>query len=184
MTGALLDITEKRETEQQLNAEKTVHEKEATMDFLTNLLNRRGFHKHLNSYFNSSQFDGDIIIAMFDIDNFKKANDTFGHDYGDQVLQDISNLLRDNTRNTDIVSRFGGDEFLVILTNTTLKNGYEVCERIRKSTQDKYKDQEVKITISGGVREYENEDREELISKVDELLYHAKNHGKNRIMKQ
>ncbi len=179
----LMDITEKRNTVEHLNHEKKLHEKNATLDFLTNLLNRRGLHVHSSRFFQGVQATKkDITIAMFDIDNFKHANDTFGHEYGDQVLLDIANLLREHTRNEDIVSRFGGDEFLLIFTDMKLEKACRICERIRQTAQEQYKDAEVKITLSGGVKEYEGESMKTMIKQVDTLLYKAKRSGKNKIM--
>ena len=182
--GIMMDITEKRDTETYLNEEKKIHEKNATLDFLTELLNRRGLHIHTKRFFQGTHStDKPITIAMFDIDEFKEANDSYGHEYGDKVLLDIANLLKDNTRSEDIVSRFGGDEFLLIFTDMHLNDAYKVCERIRTAVQKKYQDEAVKITLSGGIQQYHNEDLDTLIKKVDDLLYQAKRNGKNRIVK-
>jgi len=181
--GSISDISNEREYEEQTNAEKERLEKKASQDFLTNLLNRRGLHEHMNNYMKKSIDKGKLAIAMFDIDNFKRANDTFGHVYGDQVLREISELLEENTRDTDIVSRFGGDEFIVIFTKTSVDTAYDVCERIRHTVENRYQEEEVGITLSGGLKEYENENRQELVTKVDKLLYRAKKDGKNKIVK-
>lgn len=182
--GIIMDITEKRKTEEYLNKKKELHEKNATLDFLTNLLNRRGLHAHTSRYLRGTHSTNKTIsIAMFDIDYFKQANDTYGHEYGDEVLFDIANLLKENTRDEDIVSRFGGDEFLLILMDSELNTAYKICERIRKAVQYKYENNEVKITLSGGVYESHDEDVNALIKKVDDLLYQAKKNGRNKIIK-
>lgn len=181
--GTISDITEERQFEAQASAEKKTLEKKASQDFLTNLLNRRGLHEHMNNYFKKSIRNAKLTVAMFDVDNFKQANDIFGHEYGDQVLKNISELLDENTRDTDIVSRFGGDEFIVIFTNTSVNTAYEVCERIRHTVEQRYQDEKVRITLSGGLKEYEDENRQELVHKVDKLLYRAKKDGENRIVK-
>lgn len=183
IVGTITDINDERKSLEEWVAERKILEKDSTMDFLTNLLNRRGLHKYMDHYFKASMTQGKLTVAMLDIDNFKQANDTFGHEYGDQVLMDISKLLKDNTRKTDIVARFGGDEFLIVFTNASVDTAFNVCERIRHTIQNRYLDDKVKITLSGGVKEYANENRKELVDKVDKLLYRAKKDGKNRITK-
>ena len=184
VTGIIMDTTEKRNNEEYLKNQKELHEKNATLDFLTNLLNRRGFHAHTARYLQGTHsLNKPISIAMLDIDSFKQANDTHGHEYGDKVLFDIANLLKESTRDDDIVSRFGGDEFLLILIDRNLQTAYKICERIRKAVQKQYENADVNITLSGGVKETRGEDLNEVIKSVDDLLYQAKKAGKNKIAK-
>ncbi|MFH5881885.1 diguanylate cyclase [Liberiplasma polymorphum] len=182
--GVIIDITEKRQKDESLNRELDEHKKHATLDFLTNLLNRRGLHAQTSRFLQGTHsINMPISIAMFDIDNFKQVNDKYGHEYGDQILIEIANLLRENTRSEDIVSRFGGDEFILVLINKKIMEAYDVCERIRLAVEGKYQKFDIKITLSGGVKEFQEEDISDTIRKVDALLYKAKSNSKNRILK-
>ena len=118
---------------------------------------------------------------MLDIDNFKQANDEYGHLFGDEVLVKISNSIESSLRKTDMVGRYGGEEFLVLFAHTGLKGASESVERIIKNVENlKWDKENFKITISAGVCEKKNEDISMLIKKADDLLYAAKEKGKNR----
>jgi diguanylate cyclase (GGDEF)-like protein len=119
---------------------------------------------------------------MLDIDNFKKINDTYGHKFGDEVLMKVSNAIESSLRKTDFVGRYGGEEFLVIFTQTDIKGALNTAERIRKSVEDlTWSEKDIKVTISGGVFQRTDEDHSETIAAADSLLYEAKANGKNRV---
>jgi len=127
---------------------------------------------------------------MFDIDDFKCINDNFGHKIGDYVIKKIVRITQSTIRKSDIIGRYGGDEFLVIFPNTSLKEGYAISERIRDKIFSNYQlnklnknGMEIIATISGGITQYINEKIDDVIIKVDQLLYNAKRKGKNRIEK-
>ena len=119
---------------------------------------------------------------MMDIDFFKKVNDNHGHAFGDHVLIKISSIIEDTIRKTDMVGRYGGEEFLVIYTNTDSENALKTTERIRESVEkQKWDKPKLKVTISGGASQVKDEDASEMIIKVDDLLYKAKENGRNRV---
>ncbi|MCG4571157.1 GGDEF domain-containing protein [Clostridium cochlearium] len=120
-------------------------------------------------------------ILMIDIDDFKSINDKFGHVFGDEILVKICNEINKNVRKDDYVGRYGGDEFIVIFNNTKLDEAVTIAERIRKSIEGLEILPYLKVTISGGVKEYKNESCREIIESADDFLYRAKRAGKNRI---
>jgi diguanylate cyclase (GGDEF)-like protein len=145
-------------------------------DKLTNLYNRTYFNKKIVNTIQSSE---KTAIIMLDIDDFKKINDTYGHNEGDKVLKIISKIIEENIRNTDVPIRWGGEEFTVILTNSAEEQGVRIAERIRKSIEA-YTFGNYPVTASFGVTEYVKD--EEIINffkRVDENLYSAKREGKN-----
>jgi two-component system cell cycle response regulator len=153
-------------------------------DQLTKLYNRRFILKVLNDeLYRAKRYKTVFSIILFDIDHFKQVNDVFGHNAGDEVLNDISALVRKIVRTTDKVSRWGGEEFLILCTETDGKNAKILAEKIRKAVESYNFPIDRQVTISGGVAEYSNEDNiSELIEKADEKLYQAKNSGRNKIL--
>lgn len=125
-----------------------------------------------------------LTVAMIDVDNFKSINDTYGHLYGDYILKRVVNTIRSNLRQDDIVGRFGGDEFFIILRDTSREEGYIMMERIRKKIQEIKWESDLVVTISGGVLEVECEELASILKRVDQLLYKAKHKSKNLIEKE
>lgn len=120
-------------------------------------------------------------IILLDVDNFKKVNDTFGHDIGDKVLKKVANILKNNTRATDVVGRWGGEEFLIICSNTIAVNTYTVAENLRVQLEHERFAPVERVTVSLGVAEYrENDTLDTIFKKADQALYQAKESGKNR----
>ena len=125
-------------------------------------------------------------LVMLDIDHFKCINDTYGHLVGDQVIRDISALIQEYARETDIAGRYGGEEFALILVDTSSKNAYIFAERLRSAVEAmivKYAGVEVNFTISIGVAELDVsvKSAENWIGKADSALYEAKNNGRNQV---
>ena len=119
---------------------------------------------------------------MFDLDHFKGINDEFGHQVGDDVLAKVSLILKEMLRENDMIGRYGGEEFLIVLPNTDAESAYAVAERIRKNIMHYIRiNDELAVTISGGVGALVDEDAPQLIRKADQLLYRAKRFGRNRI---
>ena len=147
-------------------------------DPLTGLANRRLMDIVVErSFAKVKRYSSPISALMLDIDYFKKFNDTYGHIAGDGLLVDIAKILLGEVRDVDLVVRYGGEEFLVLLAETDLQKAQEVAERIR-STIEKEKG----ITVSLGVSAYQQRmSREDLIHKADEALYQAKQKGRNRV---
>jgi len=121
-----------------------------------------------------------------DIDCFKMVNDKYGHLSGDEVLQQVANLISRNVRRTDTVGRFGGDEFLIVLPSTNSSNALLVAERVCKCIEDADMSDSsgnaIKLTVSQGLSSYEpKEDENSLISRADDALYRAKKNGRNQV---
>ncbi|MEN3043384.1 MAG: diguanylate cyclase [Fervidobacterium sp.] len=159
------------------------------IDPLTKLFTRYYFSELLAQHFENAVNQKDSLsIVMCDIDNFKKINDTYGHLTGDKVLKVIAKLLRENIRSTDIVGRFGGEEFIISFPSTDVDETKSILERLRRHIRD-LTEFPFKITLSFGVVNYpENTDGviiqfpEDLIRLADTALYHAKNTGKDKIV--
>jgi diguanylate cyclase (GGDEF)-like protein len=160
----------------------------ASRDFLTGLFNRREMFARLEAEVSRTDRQGaPLSIIMFDIDHFKKLNDTYGHDMGDEVLKELSARLLQTVRHYDIPCRYGGEEFLVVAPDTTIKDAGILAERLRGMALDMVlpygtEGQEVRISISAGVAEkIAGEPVEKTISRADAALYRAKESGRNRV---
>jgi diguanylate cyclase (GGDEF)-like protein len=157
------------------------------IDYLTGIFNRRGlFDTILPLSFLAKRNNYSIGIMMADIDHFKKVNDTYGHQTGDRILRDVARLIKEGVRNSDIVGRYGGEEFLVFLSPVDPKFLFSIAEKIR-STIDKESRHEIPVTISIGVsygviKDDIEKDVEELIKSADECLYRAKKTGRNKVV--
>ena len=158
----------------------------ANRDFLTGLYNRRYFFDHINGYIEDEELGEKFAVAMIDIDNFKKVNDTYGHDTGDKVIIHLADILMSNTNYRDIVSRFGGEEFCVVLKNINQFSAVEILDRLRREVESSvvYSDKKeaIQFTVSIGVSLYNEDGIEETISQADMMLYNAKNAGKNQVL--
>jgi len=160
----------------------------ATHDFLTGISNRMNFMKLADAeLYRIMRYGGEFALVMIDIDFFKKINDTYGHICGDEVLRDLTELIKKNLRALDIFARIGGEEFCILLPNTTINNAEKFCEKIRilvEETPFLFNKIEVYITISLGLTYYSEEmpqiPFEELLDLADKALYISKEHGRNR----
>ena len=159
-------------------------------DERTNLLNDRYLRRRLSEEFKRAQRYGTpLSVAMLDLDHFKQVNDKYGHDCGDQVLREFAKLLTENARTTDIVGRYGGEEFLIVLPNTDGIRAAIVAERIRKAADEhiyKYKEFLVRLTVSAGVASSpantQVRDENDLLKAADQALYRAKQVSRNRVI--
>jgi len=172
---------------QQAMADKEKLERLATFDSLTGLYNRRATLGKLRELITlANRYKEDFSLIMLDIDHFKTVNDRYGHLTGDEALEAIATLIRRNIRDTDIVGRYGGEEFIIILPKTALSSAWVVAERLRSIIEKaQMKDSAgnvFAITVSQGLAGWErDEDAVSLISRVDEALYKAKEKGRNRV---
>ena len=159
-------------------------------DSLTNLFNRRHFDENIKSEFNNAtKYNWPLGIIFIDIDFFKKINDTLGHDAGDYVLTKVAEVLIDCTRESDIVCRYGGEEFTIILPGTSVEGVTVTCERIintfrNKAIKLKY-NKVVHITVSAGAYVYDGtatdvKDWSELVKLADQAVYQSKNQGRDQ----
>jgi len=153
-------------------------------DTLTGLLNRRGLEQMINYEINRKRrFDNSVSFLMVDIDYFKSVNDTFGHVTGDLVLKQVAETLTNGRRSTDLVSRWGGEEFLILLTNTSESQAMQIAEKLRIACSQIVLNDSHNITVSIGVAEVmKNETFESWFKRVDMALYTAKNSGRNKIV--
>jgi two-component system cell cycle response regulator len=172
---------------QQARADNEKLEKLATIDSLTKLYNRRAVLGRLRELISfANRYKEDFSLIMLDIDHFKNVNDRYGHLAGDEVLEEIATLVRRNVRDTDIVGRYGGEEFIIILPKTALASSWVVAERLRsiveKAEMKDSADSVFFVTVSQGLAGWERgEDVTSLISRADEALYKAKAKGRNRV---
>ncbi|MGB5919615.1 transporter substrate-binding domain-containing diguanylate cyclase [Arcobacter sp.] len=159
-------------------------EKLAITDKLTNLYNRRKLDELLQNELNRSErFKHTFAVTILDIDYFKKVNDTFGHQTGDKVLIEISNILRTHIRTTDFVGRFGGEEFVIICPESQKDGVYNLMESIRLDVQNHTFKDIGNITMSFGIALVkENDTSESLLKRADIALYEAKNSGRNKVV--
>ena len=154
-------------------------------DSLTGLFNRRYFEERLKVEVDRAErYKRFLCLIMFDLDNFKQYNDAYGHLKGDIVLKKVARILNKNSRKVDVISRYGGEEFIIILPETKVVEAKEVAEKIRKAVRDTFlqESSSKEISISGGISSFQHKlSTDELIKKADEFLYQAKREGKNRI---
>ncbi|HAJ95769.1 MAG TPA: diguanylate cyclase response regulator [Actinobacteria bacterium] len=155
----------------------------AITDGMTGLYNHRYINENLSRRITEAKrYKHPLSVGMLDIDYFKKVNDAYGHFFGDFVLVRISAIIEGTIRKTDIAGRYGGEEYLIIFTNTDKESAFGTLERIRKSIEkENWGKEGLIVTISGGVCDLSDQDYSKLIMKVDELLYKAKENGRNRI---
>ncbi|WP_017443277.1 PleD family two-component system response regulator [Rickettsia gravesii] len=162
----------------------------AAKDGLTGLFNRRYFDIHLKQMIEKANKESiKLYLLMCDIDNFKHVNDTYGHQAGDKVLTIVSRILKNTLRITDLIARFGGEEFTILLTDIDISKAIETAERVRVKIE--YMDfhiedqiEPLKTTISIGVTKYKKEESiKSFIERADKAMYEAKTTGKNKVVK-
>ncbi|KAB7889443.1 sensor domain-containing diguanylate cyclase [Poseidonibacter ostreae] len=155
----------------------------ASKDPLTNIYNRRMLNEYiLQETVKAKRHKTDVSLILLDIDHFKDTNDKFGHQVGDEVLIEISSIISKNIRESDIFGRWGGEEFIIILPQTSIKNAYEVAESLRKKVENHSFEKVGKKTISLGVSMYNTkQDILEFIENTDRAMYKAKYSGRNKV---
>lgn len=157
-------------------------------DGLTGLYNRRHFEQNVEREFlRTRRYSSDLSLAMIDIDHFKQINDTYGHQFGDYALREISKIVSESFRKTDMMCRYGGEELAVILTETALDSATIPLERLRVKISEhefSYNGETVNITVSVGLGSYikEMQSQKELIECADKALYKAKQDGRNKVV--
>jgi diguanylate cyclase (GGDEF)-like protein len=157
----------------------------ATVDPLTGLENRRSLMDFSEVQLKLAQrYKSFFSILLIDLDYFKKINDTYGHLIGDEILKNIAKILKESLRNVDHIGRFGGEEFIVILPNTTLKNAVLVAEKVRDAIANfkhNIEEQIIQATVSIGIASYNplDDDVNQILERADQALYQAKSSGRN-----
>ncbi len=176
---SLTDITKFKE-------KSNILEYQASHDKLTGLYNRNKFDDiYSKEIKRAKRYNNDLSMIIFDVDNFKIINDTFGHQAGDEVLKDIARISLENIREQDIISRWGGEEFMILLPQTNKQGAVIVANKIRMSIEShSFTNNLLKITASFGVTQFcvKNDEEDSFMSKADKLLYNAKDMGKNIVM--
>jgi diguanylate cyclase (GGDEF)-like protein len=160
-------------------------EEAAFTDHLTGLANRRRFERQLEREVGRVlRFERPFTLLMIDIDNFKNLNDSFGHDAGDEAIRRISRVLREGTRGIDLAARIGGEEFAVLLVETSQSAGMEVAERLRIAIKDLKTPSGARITASFGVAECPTDAQTAsgILKAADVALYEAKRNGRDRVV--
>ena len=164
-------------------------EEDASLDPLTGLANRRTFDRVLSEWTSIGPDGGGFSLAMFDLDDFKTINDTYGHPVGDRVLLVTAQILQDSIRTGDLVGRYGGEEFVVLLKDCPIDLAEARLAKILESiatTRYEYEEngevRALRFTASCGVTEFsDGEAQETLLQRADDALYDAKKKGKNRV---
>lgn len=176
LQGIVFDITESKKVEEQL---RFLSER----DPLTNVYNRRSFFTKLDDVIKDQHINElPFSLIMFDIDHFKKINDTHGHLIGDDTLRRLMHLIIEDKRSNDLVYRYGGEEFFVLLANTKLDGAIQLAKRLHKLISELKIPKVGHITVSMGVVEYgKDESVDDVIKRVDDLMYDAKEAGRNQI---
>ena len=175
----------------ELNEKNRELERLSISDGLTGLFNHRHIHGLLDEEYERANRSGDsLTLAMFDLDHFKSVNDNYGHQSGDRVLQQFADILRNTARDIDRIGRYGGEEFMVILPETELREGAVFVERVRREVARHEfligREEPLRMTVSAGVSTYPHEmvgSPETLVRLADEALYAAKAAGRNRVLR-
>ena len=172
------NITEKNETQQTLR-------QLSETDALTGLYNRRKLIETLDNRLGAFERENDqTSVFVFDLDNFKRLNDEMGHQAGDAALVEIARLCRQQLRQNDVIARFGGDEFVVVMPSTHRTDALEIAERLRENVPVILKEHlQYESTISGGISEFDRYDRvsSDVLKRADEGLYRSKRGGRNMV---
>jgi len=170
----------------QLREEKITLQITSITDGLTGVHNRTYALERLEQEVGEAKrYRKNLSVIMFDLDHFKRVNDFFGHQVGDSVLQRVAQIFRYTMRESDLIGRYGGEEFLIVLPETDCAEAALVAERIRRDVEaQSWSEPQLHVTISGGVSEYGGGSAEQLIRRADSLMYQAKQLGRNRIVSE
>lgn len=156
------------------------------MESLSGLFNRRKLRDAgKEAFLRAKRYQEKLTVLMMDIDYFKKVNDTYGHQIGDEVIKEFSKVLSQIFRDTDIVGRMGGEEFATIMINAELDLGYQKAELFRKAIEARkmiFGEHTVRITVSIGIAELDKETQtlDSIVNHADDALYEAKRSGRNK----
>lgn len=172
----VLDITQRKRAEAEIHLLTTT-------DSLTGIANRREFSAILaREVDRAKRYGTPMSLAMYDLDYFKRVNDTFGHDVGDYVLQTVTGLVKENIRANDVVARWGGEEFMVLMPQSDVQAARNASEKLRLAIAAHHFDKVGSLTASFGVAAFEpQDDLNSLLKRVDDALYRAKEQGRNRV---
>jgi len=182
---------------QKLKKEVALLRKLVYKDPLTGLYNRRGFleegEKIFQTTLQAKKFEGrrrnflikDLSLVFVDLDDFKKINDVFGHQAGDAVLKNCSQILENSLRSSDLICRWGGEEMVILLVGAAFDDAMKIAEDLRKKIEGarfKFRGRKIKLSASFGVVETKAGNLENLVFKADKAMYQAKKEGKNKVV--
>ena len=185
LVSVFIDVTKKITAEKEINALNKKLKEQTVRDPLTGLYNRRFLEKSITRVLYQAERKGQTVcVIMGDLDYFKKVNDTYGHQVGDKALQYFGELIKANSRNSDISCRYGGEEFLLLLPNMSYKNAIQRAEDIRSKLSTSpflYKGSTITLSASFGVAAFPDDaiDGTSLVNVADQALYRAKEKGRN-----
>jgi len=183
LVGIVFDITLQKEMEQRLADQNRILHELANQDPLTKILNRRALFEALEEAITRCELHKeDLCVLMLDIDHFKMVNDTYGHLAGDQVLKDVTAIIQKCIRRSDLLGRYGGEEFVVVFDGVGLEWSLQVSERVRSAIENHVFENGLKLSISGGVAVYSGQHSDLLVNEADEKMYEAKRSGRNKIV--
>jgi two-component system, cell cycle response regulator len=159
-------------------------------DPLTGLSNRRYFTSHVTSMLGApNAAQSDLTLLILDIDHFKRINDTYGHDVGDEVLREFAHRMKEGVRGIDLICRLGGEEFVIVMPETDPIMGFRIADRLRQSVAERPfairgGREEIAVTVSIGLTGLRGHDSspDTLLKRADEALYKAKKAGRNRVI--
>ena len=183
----LSDITERKRDEAALRESENIYRELSIVDDLTQLYNSRHFYNQLKMEIaRANRYGQPLTLLLFDLDNFKAFNDTYGHVAGDRVLSRLGRVVKSYLRQTDSAYRYGGEEFTILLPMTTSADGAVTAERVRtefkKETFSQAPGHDAHMTVSIGLAQYKTqEDMKVFVHRVDQLMYQAKKNGKDRV---
>lgn len=180
---AMFYAVERKKLEIALKQTRDLFERQARIDYLTGIYNRLMFNELLEAELQRARRYGtELSLIMFDLDHFKNINDTYGHNIGDHVLKEVSQLILDNIRSHDILSRWGGEEFMVLTPKSDQNQAGILAEKLRYLIEAHDFGDGLHATASFGVTRLKADDRaDSFTTRADQAMYLAKQNGRNRI---
>jgi diguanylate cyclase (GGDEF)-like protein len=190
MVGAvetLIIISDRKYAEQKLIDSQQKYRELSTIDDLTKLYNARHFFSQVDAEIDRcNRYKQSLSICMFDLDNFKSLNDTYGHQFGNTVLESFAKIIQSNIRHVDMAFRYGGEEFVVLFPFVIAQHALNAVEKIRaqleKTTFTTENGDVVNVTASAGIATYlAKEEKNSFVKRADDAMYLSKQNGKNKI---
>ena len=182
VSGIVFDITNTKRLQEELLEKNQQLEMMMKIDGLTGLYNHNAIMAALDEAMQKARNTGEELMAfLFDIDDFKRINDHFGHIAGDHILAGIAKFILTQLRDNDVAGRYGGEEFLIIFPKTSEDKGIQLAEYLRQNIESQRFDGRISVTISGGIANFMGQSVEAIIKEADDYLYQAKNNGKNKV---
>lgn len=178
--GVIEDITLERKLKEQYEREKIL----SVTDYLTGIFNRQKLDEALDQEINrAGRYNSSFSVILLDLDRFKGVNDTYGHKVGDEVLIEVATVLQQHTRKTDIVGRWGGEEFMIICPKPDGQGGEKLAEKVREKIEQHSFSVVENMTASFGVSHYHQSDQDRsVVERADNALYQAKEQGRNCVV--